>query len=154
MTSTFVEKLLSSGELVRHIRDKIIPTYARRYYAMVEAIQTHLEPLGVRITCGQPYVPGGSESKGVAIAGGFFLLITLPPGLPAASVLAKSALEKHALKFAHGKMFQVKGDVESQKRAEQVYGNTVRLCWSFHEEGEIMEGILRFKKLLLSEVER
>lgn len=123
---------------------------------MVAAIEEHLKPLGVQITTGVPYATtvigaNGQSSKTdgeTIIAGGFFLLLTLPKGYPSASVLAKTAMEQHDLKFAYGKMFEVKGDKESKERSEKGYGNTIRLCWAFHTEDKIMEGIKRMKDIL------
>lgn len=160
--STCIENMLATGALEKHIRDTLIPSYSLRYYAMVDAVKEHLEPLGVRISSGKPYVTsqfnaatasGQSDNKacgGTRIAGGFFLLLTLPENLPSATTLAKVAIDQHDLKFAHGKMFEVKGDPGSKQRSDATFGRTIRLCWAFHEAGVIVEGIKRMK-LLLSE---
>ncbi|RSL49843.1 hypothetical protein CEP51_015433 [Fusarium floridanum] len=158
--STCIENMLATGALEKHIRDTLISTYSLRYYAMVDAIKEHLEPLGVRITSGKPYVTsqfnaasasGQSDNKacgGTRIAGGFFLLLTLPENLPSATTLAKVAMDQYDLKFAHGKMFEVKGDPGSKQRSDATFGRTIRLCWAFHEAGVIVEGIKRMKMLL------
>ena len=148
--------MLSSGALERHIQDNLIPCYSARYHAMIAAIKEHLEPLGVQITTGAPYstaVLGGTGQSPrndgeMLIAGGFFLLITLPRGYPPASVLANIAIEQHQLKFAYGKMFEVKGDEGSKERSENGYGNTIRLCSAFHKEDQITEGIKRMKDIM------
>ncbi|KAF7560385.1 hypothetical protein G7046_g3759 [Stylonectria norvegica] len=153
LASTFVEKMISSGALQRHIQEQLIPTYKERYHAMVDAIEEHLEPLGVRITTGKPYtLATGDEGEGTVIAGGFFLLITLPDGSPSTQAIAKTGLEKYDLKVAHGKMFEVKGDEGSRKRAEVGYGRTLRLCWAFHTSEVITEGIIRLKDILVEHV--
>lgn len=156
LASTFVEKMLSSGALEKHIEEKLIPAYAARYYAMVEAVQEHLAPLGAKIATGTPYEPQGDDSSNgnnsnIRISGGFFLPLTLPDGYPAAPVLAKAAIEKYELKFAYGKMFEVKGDAGSQQRSEAKggFGNTIRLCWAFHDEAAIVDGIKRMRDLLV-----
>lgn len=144
--------MLSSGKLERHIQEKLIPCYAARYHSMVKAIKEHLGPLGVKISTGKPYqttVVGTNNGASFELAGGFFLLIALPPGSCPAPVLAKKALEQLELKFAYGKMFEVKGDLGSKQRSEKGYGNTIRLCWAFHDEEAITEGIIRMKNLLL-----
>ncbi|KAH6967734.1 pyridoxal phosphate-dependent transferase [Ilyonectria sp. MPI-CAGE-AT-0026] len=143
LASTLIEKMLSSGALEAHIQNKLIPCYSARYYAMVDAIREYLEPLGVLITTGKPY------STIVLAAGGFFLLITLPKGLPPTPVLAKISVEQHELKFAYGKMFEVKGDSGSKRRSELGFGSTIRLCWAFHEENIIVEGIKRMRDILI-----
>ena len=155
--STFIAEMLSTGALDVHIQGKLIPCYAKRYYTMISAIKEHLEPLGVKITTGKAYSKNlsGNETitkTHVGIAGGFFLMITLPTNLPPTPDLAKIALEKHELKFAYGKMFAVKGDLESQRRSSHEYGNVVRLCWAFHEEDIIVEGIKRLKELLVENI--
>lgn len=155
--------MLSSGALERHIQRKLIPCYAARYHVMVGAIQEFLEPLGVRITTGKPYTTSPSLVNGsskhdeaktseveIQTAGGFFLLITLPKGFIPTDALAKTALADHELKFAYGKMFEVKGDVTSSQRSKMGYGDTIRLCWAYHEEALIVEGIKRLRDVLLN----
>ncbi|KAK7217551.1 hypothetical protein V2G26_005554 [Clonostachys chloroleuca] len=156
LSSTFVENMLSSGALKTHIEKKLIPTYASRYYAMVNAIEEYLEPIGVKIITGQPYYShiktsdGGCSEVKVQIVGGFFLSIALPSVYQDVSSLAKAALENEELKIAYGKMFEVKGDGGSKERSKASFGNSIRLCWSFHEEEAIKEGIMRLRGVLLS----
>lgn len=153
LSSTFIEQMFSSGALEKHIKQKLIPTYAARFYAMVDAIKEHLEPLGVRITIGKPYeaTVGGTANQKMVLAGGFFLLITLPDNLVPAPVLAKAALENHHLKFAYGKMFEVKGDAGSVERSNATFANSIRLCWAFHEEKAIRAGIKRLRDVYLEQ---
>ncbi|KKY23033.1 putative aminotransferase [Phaeomoniella chlamydospora] len=42
LVSTFVGKMLSSGDLEKHIEENLIPTYAARSYAIVDAIKQYL----------------------------------------------------------------------------------------------------------------
>lgn len=131
---------------------------------MVDAITEYLEPLGVRIITGKPYpiasnmVNGSTTtptnvvihaSKEFHFAGGFFLCISVPEEYCTAPYLAKTALEEHDLKVAHGKMFEVKGDVGSTERAKSSFGNTLRLCWSFHDELTICDGIKRLRTIMV-----
>ncbi|VUC26806.1 unnamed protein product [Clonostachys rosea] len=156
LSSTFVENMLSSGALQTHIEKKLIPTYSSRYYAMVKAIEEYLEPLGVKVITGQPYhshyrtSDGGGSAAKIQAAGGFFLSISLPSTYQDVPGLAKAALEKEELKIAYGKMFEVKGDAGSKERSKTSFGNSIRLCWSFHEEEAIKEGIMRLRSVLLS----
>lgn len=131
----------------KHIDEVLIPTYQARYKVLMSAIKTHLDPLGVRITTGAPYtIP---EKKNVVVPmGGFFTYISFPPELPSADVIAKRAKEEYALTFAYGEMFVVKGDKGSVKRSNKGFGNGARLCWAWHEEAEILDGIQRLEKLL------
>lgn len=51
------------------------------------AFKTHLEPLGVRITTGAPYmVP--DEKDVIVPAVGFFTYISFPPELPSADAIS------------------------------------------------------------------
>ncbi|KAI0485348.1 pyridoxal phosphate-dependent transferase [Xylariaceae sp. FL0804] len=152
LSSVFVEKLLSSGALERHIQKTLIPTYARRYYAMIDAIREHLEPLGVEIVYGKPYSTkngGGEGDREFQLAGGFFLIISIPKVYPPTQELFKTAMERYDLKFAHGRMFEVKGDAGSRQRSDAGFGRIVRLCWSYHDESAITEGIKRMRDLLV-----
>ncbi|CAK7223126.1 Valine--pyruvate aminotransferase [Sporothrix curviconia] len=155
LVSSMVERLLSSGRLEAHIRDVLIPTYCARYFCMIDAIDAHLAPLGVRIDKGTPYMTSAwgdaSKTEDIELAGGFFLCITLPTteGYPRTSELATAAIARKELKFAHGKMFEVKGDAGSKARSDAGYGSTVRLCWAFHDEATIEEGIRRLRDVLV-----
>jgi DNA-binding transcriptional MocR family regulator len=158
--------MVSSGSLENHIRKTLIPCYSGRYYAMVDSIREHLVPLGVQINAGKPFFTTVMDDNDASLtkndksaqdrietAGGFFLSITLPKDLPNTPVLAKIALEKYDLKFAYGKMFEVKGDGGSKERSSAGFGNTVRLCWAFHEVDAIMEGIKRMRDMLVEQRE-
>lgn len=147
LTSTFLHHLLTSGALQKHIDGVLIPTYASRYKVMMSAIKSRLEPLGVRVTTGAPYIT--PETSDVVVpSGGFFTYISFPAELPSADVIAKRAREEHALVFAYGDMFVVKGDKSSTERAKLEFGNGARLCWAWHESNEIEEGISRLGDLL------
>lgn len=119
---------------------------------MISAIKTHLEPLGVQITTGAPYmIPETSDI--VVPAGGFFTYITFPPQLPSADVIAGRAREDYGLIFVNGKMFVVNGDDSSVERAKEGFGNGARLCWAWHESEEIEEGIVDLSNLLKNMLE-
>ncbi|KAE8444036.1 hypothetical protein EG329_001165 [Mollisiaceae sp. DMI_Dod_QoI] len=147
LTSTFLHHLLSTGAMQKHVDEVLIPTYKSRYRVLMAAIATHLEPIGVRITTGAPYtIP--EDNNTVVPAGGFFTYISFPPELPSADVIAKRAKEEYALTFAYGDMFVVKGDKSSAERSRKGFGNGARLCWAWHEEEEIEEGVSRLGQLL------
>lgn len=121
---------------------------------MISAIEEHLVPLGVQIVWGKPYalsiMNGDAKAHDVPLAGGFFLSIALPPtGFPPVPTLAKMGLENHGLRFAYGKMFEVKGDEGSKERSQAGFGSLIRLCWAYHDEEGIVDGIKRMRDLLL-----
>lgn len=80
--------------------------------------------------------------------GGFFTYITFPDEAPSADVIAKKAKDEYALTFAFGEMFVVKGDYSSVDRSNKGFGRGARLCWAWHEEAEIEDGISRLAELL------
>ena len=63
-------------------------------------------------------------------AGGFFLWVTLPPGLTASALLPVA--ERHAVGFAPGHRFRTDGEDRS-----------LRLCFSLHDEASLAEGARR-----------
>lgn len=134
----------------------------------MQAIQEKLVALGFTVSIVKPYemttksVPttNGADTNGhtnghdqsragvVREAGGNFTYLTRSSDLPVpVSELAAIALEKYDLKFAYGDMFQVEGDELSADRARSDYGNGMRLCWSWHNEPEIVDGIERLATL-------
>ncbi|KAH7013034.1 pyridoxal phosphate-dependent transferase [Ilyonectria destructans] len=138
LAATFVYEMIATGSLEKHIVNNLIPTYRSRYYAMFRAIKEHLIPLGFCVSTGKPY----------EASGGYFTYITVPQDLSVSvEQLAALALEKYDLKFAYGGMMTVEGDEESAERASRGFGNGIRLCWAWHNEEEIVEGIQRLAKL-------
>ena len=131
-----------------HIDNVLIPTYQSRYRVLMKAIKTYLEPLGVRVTTGAPYIT--PKTGEVLPAGGFFTYISFPDNFPSADVIAKKAREDYALVFAYGEMFVVKGDSASAERSAKNFGRGARLCWAWHEEPEIEEGVKRLAQVLES----
>ncbi|KAK1672382.1 aminotransferase [Colletotrichum godetiae] len=139
LTSTFVDKMLRSGNLQTHIKKTLIPTYRKRYYALMSSIRDVLVPLGVKVEDNNP------EGAAEATAGGFFTYLRLPEDLPVARTVASIALKEKLLRVAFGHMFVVSGDKGSVQRAESKGGfsRLIRLCWAWHEVAEIKEGIER-----------
>jgi DNA-binding transcriptional MocR family regulator len=168
LVPTFIDNMISSGKLEAHIKDLLIPTYSSRYYALHNAVQKHLVPLGFKVSTGTPYDPdadthdAGAEAKTnghghsnghterVGVAGGYFTYLSVPTDLPvSAAKLAAFGMDKYNLKFAFGAMMTVEGDEGSVKRAETGYGNAIRLSWAWHPEAEIEEGIERLAALVM-----
>ncbi|KAF2805003.1 PLP-dependent transferase [Mytilinidion resinicola] len=164
LVPTFVHEMLVNGTLDKHITETLVPVYRARYYVLMDAIREYLVPLGFELSVGKPYeaslktttkvngtnsinstngVHQNGTSSPIREAGGFFTYLLLPAGVPSASDLATKALDKYELKFAFGDMFQVAGDVKSAERAAKGYGRGIRLCWAWHTEEDIKEGIRR-----------
>lgn len=137
---------MSTGALQKHIDDVLIPTYQSRYHVLMEAIENHLGPLGVKVSTGAPYLAPSKDE--ILPAGGFFTYVSFPDELPTADVIAKRAMEEYQLKIAYGEMFVIKGDPASTERSRKTFGNGARLCWAWHEEAEIETGTRRLRGLL------
>ncbi|KAL8756252.1 MAG: hypothetical protein Q9184_004568 [Pyrenodesmia sp. 2 TL-2023] len=131
MTSTFMTELLRSGELDNHIFTTLQPAYARRYYSMMEAIERYLLPLGVTL-------PQSDRT----VVGGYFLWFALPKPLLADDV-ARVAKEEENLIIGQGSLFAVYGDERTKELERQV-----RVCFSWEEEGNIVQGIERLGNVI------
>ncbi|KAI4163229.1 MAG: hypothetical protein LQ342_003162 [Letrouitia transgressa] len=131
MTSTFIDQLLRSGDLEQHISLVLRPAYSRRYHAMIDAVEEHLLPLGIKL-------PRGYRD----VVGGYFIWFALPEPLRA-DAIAQQAKEEENLIVGPGSLFQVYddarvGDLECQ----------VRLCFAWEEEQSLVEGIVRLGKVI------
>lgn len=150
LTSTFVDKMLRSGYLPAFIKDTLIPTYRQRYYVFMKAIDELLAPLGLRVEVNRP------ADAAAATAGGYFTYLSLPEDLPSAKVVSAIALQDYQLRLAFGHMFTVSGDKGSLARAEEKGGfaKCLRLCWAWHEEDELKDGIQRLADAIVDIRER
>lgn len=138
--------MLRNGSLQRHIKETLIPTYRQRYYVLMSAINDLLFPLGVTVDINRP------ADSSTATAGGFFTYLRLPSDISVARTVAAFALKEQKLRMAFGHMFVVTGDEGSVVRAEadDGFATCVRLCWAWHEEGELREGIERLKDAIVN----
>ena len=105
--------LLAAGAYGAHVA-MLRLAYASRRDALAAALREHL-PAGCAFT-----VP----------AGGFFLWVTLPPGLTASALLPVA--ERHRVGFAPGRRFCADGDDRS-----------LRLAFSLYDEASLAEGARR-----------
>ncbi|HEX5641549.1 MAG TPA: PLP-dependent aminotransferase family protein [Thermoleophilia bacterium] len=108
-----VAALLAAGAYTAHVA-ALRHAYASRRDALAAALRDHL-PAGCAFT-----VP----------AGGFFLWVTLPPGLAASRLLPVA--ERHRVAFAPGGRFCADGDDRS-----------LRLAFSLYDEASLAEGARR-----------
>lgn len=143
MASVFVDSMLRNGTLQRHVYKVLVPTYKRRMEVMIYAAYRWLEPLGVKVLEGSPYTSDQDQSY----AGGFFAYILFPssPNFPSAPEIARMALSDHKLIIPPGEIMAVSGDSGSMERGDRPGGfvRGTRLSWSWHNEGEIEEGVRR-----------
>ncbi|EED21304.1 aminotransferase, putative [Talaromyces stipitatus ATCC 10500] len=128
LSSTFVDQLLPSGILQRHIKQELIPAYRARYNRIISAINDHLLPLGFKL-------PAGNQP----ISGGYFIWLDLPLSLTG-DLLAQRALADEMLMIGSGTMFQVQDDCsENHQRFER----SIRLCFAYERFEVLYEGVER-----------
>ncbi|KAK7425967.1 Valine--pyruvate aminotransferase [Neonectria magnoliae] len=139
-SSSLISQMITNGEFESHIQNVLIPTYRKRYNAMLAAVDKHLVPLGVKVDTGLSYQSNKDAQK---VAGGYFLYITFPAGLPPANELAMWAKTSQALTIAPGSIFTVRGDEQSDRRSQTTFGRGARLSWGWNPEDVIVEGIQR-----------
>lgn len=144
MASLIIGQLFASGALRRHLKEVLIPTYRTRHYSMVAAVRQYLYPLGVRI------VTDLSATPQTEPAGGFFLYVLFPEdgSLPSIETIHGVALERFNLRIAPGALFTVGDDTSTRKPRSTTYVSGARLCWAWHEEDELIEGIERLAEAL------
>jgi hypothetical protein len=128
MTSTFMTHLLQTGQLQAHIAQTLQPAYAARYHTLLQAITTHLLPLGFTL-------PKADRD----VAGGFFLWLGLPEGFVAADFARVCAEGDKGVLVSPGEMFEVAGDPSVQ------FDGNVRLCFAWESEENLKEGIRRMR---------
>lgn len=138
--------MLSSGAVTQHLENVLIPTYSRRYDTMISAIRRILLPLGVKIMADPQEPTAGPDN----LAGGFFLYITFPQdaSLPPADEIAKFSLDVYNLRIAPGNLFMVIDDNLGGQASSCQYLSGARLCWAWHEEDLLEEGIRRLGEVL------
>lgn len=101
---------------------------------MVEAIESHLGPVGVvlaKISLAEEY-----------LVGGYFLWMKLPDGVKSSEV-GKMAKEEENLIVSPGVTFGVSGDNEKGD-----FEQFLRLSFSYEDESNLVEGIIRLAKII------
>ncbi|KAI9745591.1 MAG: hypothetical protein M1818_001125 [Claussenomyces sp. TS43310] len=132
--ATIITQLIVRGQIEKHIKAMLIPTLQRRWNLMIEAIDKDLGPLGVRTS--------RKSMGGENVFGGYFIWIQLPKGIKAAAV-ATRARETEELIVAPGELFEVYGDEKSVSLE-----NCLRLCFSWVDECDLVEGIHRLRNVI------
>jgi DNA-binding transcriptional MocR family regulator len=130
-----IAQLLQDGSLEEHIRDVLIPSYARRWRTMMDAIERHLVPLGVSVS--------KVSLVGKDVFGGYFIWFELPEGVSAERIAVR-AKETENLIVAQGDMFEVHGDEQAVR-----FERWVRVCFAWEGEELLVEGIERLGKVVV-----
>ena len=117
-TSAIVRGVLESGDLEKHI-NKLIEVYRSRLAIMDSSLRKNLPELTYSI----PH-------------GGYFFWVRLPEDMDASELRTKTKAFK--VDIRQGTLFSSQNGLK----------NYMRLCFAFHEETAIEEGILRLKECL------
>lgn len=132
LASTFVDQLLRSGELVRHLELVLCKAYAQRFKILVDAIDEFLVPLGVSL-----------PPKHGDVAGGFFVWVTLPRVIRAEELCQRCKDEMNVF-VAPGSIFEVPGDEDVK------FEHSMRLTFSWLEQDDMVEGVKRIRSIMES----
>ncbi|KFY13200.1 hypothetical protein V492_03424 [Pseudogymnoascus sp. VKM F-4246] len=130
--ASIIAETLRTGTLQNHIEMVLIPSYKRRYQAILRALEKYLVPLGV--------VLEGNVEK--ATEGGYFVYFLLPPCIPAKQFVLRAS-EDEAVLVADGNMFEVRGDEDAVPARRGV-----RICFAWEQEDFLAEGMRRLGKVL------
>ncbi|KIJ37607.1 hypothetical protein M422DRAFT_259967 [Sphaerobolus stellatus SS14] len=112
---------------LEHHIDQIRRAYGRRRAALFEAIRENLLPLGFNLSLGEPL-------------GGYFVWLELPNDISEKNFVRECA--KVEVIVGPGSNFVVSRD-EGGKA-------TIRLCWAWHKEDRLKEGVQRIGKIVHS----
>ncbi len=133
LTATIMSEQLRSGDLESHIEHVLKPAYKKRYEVMMDAIQTALVPLGVKV---------GEASYGTEqVFGGYFIWLELPPGANADEIAARAKQQENLI-VAPGRLFEVSTDSSVK------FENSIRLCFAWEAEEDMKEGIVRLGRVV------
>lgn len=133
LSATMIAQFLKNGDLQRHVFEKLIPAYRNRRNLMVDAIETHLGPLGVELS-------KISLSKDHMV-GGYFLWMRLPEGVMSRTV-AKICKQDENLTVSPGWTFGIPGDEQAS------FEDYLRVCFAWEDEADLAEGIVRLGRVV------
>ncbi len=117
--AAMVRSMIELGLLEQYLA-QLRTTFRRRAQALSEALST-LEPLGVTFEAPQ---------------GGYFVWVTLPPGVSSAALLEQAV--RAGVRFQPGNRFS----------PDETQGQHARLCFAYYDEGDLREGVRRLAAAL------
>ncbi|CAH0034183.1 unnamed protein product [Clonostachys rhizophaga] len=126
--ASILADMIETGTLQKHLADKVRPNLQHRHRVMVDAIHTHLLPLGFQLR-------EAGQLRG-NVYGGYFAWLTTPDGI-SSGVISEVAMADMLI-IGNGTMFQVednKHEIDTDKY--------IRLTFAYVPEDDIMEGVRR-----------
>lgn len=139
LCASMLAELVETGKLQEYIEDTLRPAMQRRHRVLMDAVRTHLAPLGVSTRA--------SSSQGSESFGGYFVWLDVPGDFPA-EVIARVAKEEDNMVLGYGNMFVVKGDEDSVR-----FDHSIRLCFAWEAEDDLEDGVKRLG-LLISRMQK
>ncbi|KAK3319230.1 pyridoxal phosphate-dependent transferase [Apodospora peruviana] len=134
LCAAIICEMLASGELEDHLTRNVRPGLQARHAAAMAAVKRVLGWVGVEVL--------GTSEAGKETFGGYFLWLTLPEGFDTKAVAERAQREEN-LVVAPGSNFEVAGDEEVL-----TFPRNLRLCYSWEEEADIVQGIERLGAIL------
>ena len=142
--AAIMHEMLASGDLYRHIDTVSNPTLQRRHRLIQEAIETHLQPLGLTVV--------SENLRGSGVYGGYFVWLTLPKGINCDD-LAVAAKEANLI-IGAGSLCRVRAfsSAPNTTRASNdaciEFNDKIRLSFSWEPEDMIVEGVQRLAEVI------
>lgn len=150
LSATLVCQMVAAGELGRHIDGVCRPSLRGRHARLMGAVHRRLDRFGIEVLDANVVdtttttTTTGEEGQEGGTYGGYFVWITFPQG-PAGKDITKRAMEEENLIVPSGEMFEVKSDEKSAQ-----FPNSIRLCFSWEEEEDLVEGVDRLARVVES----
>src|SRR5690606_21218710 len=128
------------------------PNLQKRHALMLSTVKRVLGPLGVKVI--EDNRTGSHCVKDQpALFGGYFLWLELPETVPfTAKEVAERALEEEKLVVSPGENAEVSSD-EDEKEARIRFPKHLRVCFSWEEEEDLVEGLERLGRVVKGMVE-
>ncbi|KAE8161317.1 pyridoxal phosphate-dependent transferase [Aspergillus tamarii] len=134
LCAAMLAEVVENGQLQKFVDETVRPTLQRRHKLMVDAIQRHLSPMGVKARIG--------SLNGQRIYGGYFVWLDMGSEFSTKFIADVLKAEENII-IGHGQMFAVYGDEKSAS-----FDSSVRLCFAWEAEQDIVDGIRRMGQLL------
>ncbi|KAE8143589.1 PLP-dependent transferase [Aspergillus pseudotamarii] len=134
LCAAMLAEVVENGQLQRFLDETVRPTLQRRHGLMMDAVQRHLSPLGVKTRV--------SSLNGQEIYGGYFVWLDMGSEFSTRFIADVLKAEENIV-IGHGQMFAVYGDEKSAS-----FDSSARLCFAWEAEQDIVDGIRRMGQLL------
>ncbi|EGO59971.1 hypothetical protein NEUTE1DRAFT_145853 [Neurospora tetrasperma FGSC 2508] len=150
--AALIHELIQSGALDKHLSEVVRPGLQKRHAVMMEAIKRELVgPLGVRVI--EDNRTGAEKEKNrEGLFGGYFLWLELPEEMGfTAKEVAERALEEERLVVSPGENAEVSGEgvhVAKEEKGGIRFPRHLRVCFSWEEEEDLVEGVQRLGRVL------